>query len=662
MSNKKKKNEKLSSKGVQKTNPAKGKQQPREKTSDVSPKAELSSKKKRVFWIVTIVLPFLLLLILEIGLRIFDYGGNIDLFIEGPPGYENYLRCNPNVARRYFYTQSTIPTPPTQLFLKVKPKNGYRIFVLGESSAAGFPYGTNASFPNILERALANAFPEKNIEVISIAMAAINSYTLLDLVDEIMPQKPDALLIYTGHNEYYGALGVGSVQSLGNSRWLINTYLKLQSFRIFLLLRDFIGWIKNVTSEVLYEGSEVDPTATMMERIVGEQTIPYGSSLYEDGKKQFKENMDEILRIAADNNVKVVLSELVSNVKDQKPFISIKDNKGNSAEEIYKLAKQFEAKGDFQKAKEYYIKAKDLDALRFRAPEEFNFILKELANKYRLPIVPMVTYFEQNSPNGLIGNSLMLEHLHPNKDGYFLIAKAFYETMRDNHIIKDIWPEDCISREKNQGLTELDSVYALIVIRHLKGSWPFQPKGLPNRFAQNFKSANHIEEIAFRILPSDNYNLISGHTELGDYYQKQGELDKAFAEYNTLVTSIPYEPEFYRYAATVLITQKKYDKAYQLLLRSLKYKESLFANKWIGQIAFMKNNFEEAISYLLRADLSDDQVVFNLSRTFYHDNQWDRGEEYYQRLKNLAPKSEYVAYLNNLRIMFQMKQRTLKSK
>ena len=227
-------------------------------------------------------------------------------------------------------------------------------------------------------------------------------------------------------------------------------------------------------------------------------------------------------------------------------------------------------------------------------------------------------------------------------------------------MISDHWPEDRISQEKNQGITELDSVYAAIVIRHLKGSWPFQPKGLPNRFLETFKPANHIEEVAFRILPSDNYNLISGHTELGDYYKNQGELDKAFAEYYALVTSIPYEPEFYRYAGIVLITQKKYDNAYELLRKSLKYKESLFADKWIGQIAYMKNNFKEAISYLLKADLSDDQVVFNLSRAFYYDNQWERGEEYYRRLKNLAPQSEYVAYLNNLRLAFQMKQRTLK--
>lgn len=649
---KNKRNKNRSQKGV-KTNPANAK-----KTTDVTPKTSLSLYKKRIFWIVTLSLPVLVLLLLEIGLRILNYGGNLDLFIDGPEGFENYLRCNPNVARRYFYTHSTIPTPPTQLFLKEKPNNGYRIFVLGESSAAGFPYGNNVSFPNILERGLSNAFPERNIEVLSIAMAAINSYTLLDLVDEILPQKPDALLIYTGHNEYYGALGVGSVQSLGNSRWLIRTYLQLQSFKIFLLLRDFIGWIKNLTSKVLYEGSEVDPTATMMESIVSEQIIPFGSSLYEDGKNQFKENMDAILQIAKDNNVKVLLSELVSNIRDQAPFISIKDKDGNSAEEIYSLAKQFELRGEFERAKQYYLKAKDLDALRFRAPEEFNLLLRDLAKKYSCPVVPINSYFEKESPNGIVGNSLMLEHLHPNKDGYFLIAKVFYETMQKNQMINNTWPVDCITQEHNQGLTELDSVYSAIVIRHLKGSWPFQPKGLPNRFVETFTPANYIEKIALRVLPSEGYNIISGHTELGEYYEKQGDLDKAFAEYNALITCLPYEPEFYRYAALVLIKQKKYDKAYQLLRKSLKYKESLFAVKWVGQIAFMRKNYKEAISYLMKADLSDEQVVFNLSRVFYLDNQWYKGEEYFSRLKNLSPRREYITYLNKFRDEIKKKLRT----
>src|SRR3990172_2612344 len=169
----------------------------KKKTSHSISTVILSHKKKRIFFWTTISLPIVVFLLLEISLRIGTYGGDLRLFIEGPAGYAEYLRCNPNVARRYFDVQSIVPSPPKQLFLKKKPHNGYRIFVLGESSAAGFPYGNNASFPNILGRSLSNAFPEKKIEVVNLAMAAINSYALLDLADEILEQSPDALLMYT---------------------------------------------------------------------------------------------------------------------------------------------------------------------------------------------------------------------------------------------------------------------------------------------------------------------------------------------------------------------------------------------------------------------------------------------------------------------------------
>jgi len=625
----------------------------KKKTLDNNSPRELSPKKKKIFFGILLILPLFFLIILEVGLRIFNYGGNLDLFIEGPEGYTEYLRCNPNIARRYFTLQSSLPTPPKQLFLKQKPLNGYRIFVLGESSAAGFPFGNNASFPNILERGLSDAFPQKRIEVINIALAAINSYTLVDIIDEVIKQSPDAILVYTGHNEYYGALGVGSVQSLGDMRWLINTYLHFQSFKIFLLVRDLFGWTKIQLSQLFYKGSEIDPSATLMERIVAEQTIPYGSSLYEAGKKQFKENMDVILRKAAQNGIPVVLSELVSNIKDQEPFISIDTPEVFSAKSYYMLARQFEANGEYEKAKQNYFKAKDYDALRFRASEEFNSIIRDLANQYSLPLVPTISYFEKESPKGIIGNSLILEHLHPNLNGYFLLAKAFYETMQNHQMISKTWPPACIDHERNQGLTELDSVYSTLVIQQLKGSWPFQPKSLPNHFLQNYRPVNRIEDIALHVFQDKNFSLESAHMMLGDYYKKQGYFEKAFLEYNALITTIPQELEFYEKAAKVLLEEKEYDRASQLLLKSLRFKENYFAYKWIGQIALMKNDPKEAIAYLRKADLLDSQVLFNLSRAYYFDHQWNNGEEYYQRLRKLSPKSEYVANLAKLRVTEQ---------
>ena len=49
--------------------------------------------------------------------------------------------------------------------------------------------------------------------------------------DEIIAIEPDAVLIYAGHNEYYGALGTASTESLGGSTILVRLYLGLRQYR-----------------------------------------------------------------------------------------------------------------------------------------------------------------------------------------------------------------------------------------------------------------------------------------------------------------------------------------------------------------------------------------------------------------------------------------------
>src|SRR3569623_1407509 len=183
----------------------------------------------RLLWIrvIALLLPVLFFLLLEGGLRLFNYGDNLDLFDPEPAGYsdKDILMVNPIVARRFFTKGEYTPQPPYELFANQKPANGYRIFVMGESTTAGWPYPNNEVFSRILNQRLADAFPDKYIEVVNVAISAVNSYTLLDFMDEVLAQKPDAIIIYTCHNEFYGALGVASTESLGKFRPLAMLYL-----------------------------------------------------------------------------------------------------------------------------------------------------------------------------------------------------------------------------------------------------------------------------------------------------------------------------------------------------------------------------------------------------------------------------------------------------
>jgi tetratricopeptide (TPR) repeat protein len=620
------------------------------KSTHKSP-AIISPAKRRLFSLLVLLIPVFAFVLLEAGLRLFQYGENTELFVSTPDEASQYYGINLNVGKRYFYRSSFNPTPRKDLFLKEKPKNGYRIFVLGGSTTAGFPYGNNLTFTRILNRRLSDTFPDRRIEVVNTAMTAINSYALLDFMDEIIKQQPDALLIYAGHNEFYGALGVASMESLGKIGWVVRTFLKLQRFRTFVLVRDVIALIEKSIG-VGSNGDVVkDPMETEMSRIVKDQTIPLHSSLYESGKNQFRSNLRSILQKSREAGIPVLISELVSNVRDQRPFTSIENDTLPSAKSVFERARTLESEGKYDEARKAYYLAKDLDALRFRAPEEFNEIIHSLAAEFAIPVVPMKSYFESASPNECIGDNLMNDHLHPKIDGYFLMADAFCNSMRLENLISSDWQKRTIVPSSyyrtHWGITPLDSVYAALTIIHLKGGWPFKKEG-PNLSLYEYTPVTKEDSVALQILKTGSSTLELGHMELASYYEKRRDYERAFREYVALIYTVPNLDLFYEPALKILLSTRQYNRALALLEDALKYNESGFVYKWIGQIRLAGGDTQEGIRVLEKARLllpGDAQLLFNLTRAYYSSSQFEKGDATLARLKSIAPNTAAIREL-----------------
>ena len=199
-----------------------------------------TKKTPKWFFAVLVLLPIIFLIALEIFLRIINYGYNFDQWTNVGEG-----KCviNPNIGKKYFTSENFNPTTSEDEFDIQKKANTFRVFVLGGSSAEGFPYSPMGSFSRYIRRRLELVYPNTQIEVVNLGMTAVNSYTLLDLLPGVLNEKPDLILIYAGHNEYYGALGVGSVQSFGSSRALIRLMLYLDKFKTTQLVRNSIHWV-----------------------------------------------------------------------------------------------------------------------------------------------------------------------------------------------------------------------------------------------------------------------------------------------------------------------------------------------------------------------------------------------------------------------------------
>jgi hypothetical protein len=137
------------------------------------------------------------------------------------------------------------------------------------------------------------------------------------LLPEVIEQKPDMIIIYMGHNELSGVFGVGSTQYAGMNRRLVLTYLKLNRLRCFQVFQKFFQWFLGTETTIPQKS-----TATLMEVMVRELTAQNSSRYVEIACNNFKKNLEDIFDIVLRAEVPVLVSTLVSNLKDHEPFVS----------------------------------------------------------------------------------------------------------------------------------------------------------------------------------------------------------------------------------------------------------------------------------------------------------------------------------------------------
>lgn len=559
--------------------------------------------KKLVFKAIALLLPFVLLLILEVGLRLLNYGNDLGLFVEDKENV-NYWVMNPHASERYFTNNENATIGVFESFRKIKPPGTVRIFVLGESTTLGFPYMASASFDRWLFYRLMHTFPDREFEIVNVSLTAVNSYTVLGFAKEIVNYEPDAVMIYCGQNEYYGALGVGSTSQLGGSRILVKSLLYVRSLRLVQLVENTFSKIKRSLT-----GEQIDSSQSLMKRMAAKQEIPVNSSLYKRGISQFKNNMEDVCKVLSSKRIPVFISNLVSNEKDLKPFISSKKDTTVSADYQYALAEKAYRLGNFARAKQKYILAKDLDLLRFRAPEELNAVIANLPHKF--PEVYMVDtkkIFEDHSPHGIIGHETLLEHVHPTIYGYGLMSEAFYQSLKLHKLITpDVKSEIPLEQlQRQMPVTIVDSLKGAFEIMLLKEKWPFsQPKPI------DFNKLNSFEDqLALLLLYQKTTWIRAMRTQI-DYYSKINDQANTLKVAEASVLQVMNNAYYLFYVGQLCVEQGINQKAKVYLQHAFKLSPRIETAQRLT-ILFLKDDQPEmALPYLNYLEQS------NASRAVY---------------------------------------------
>jgi tetratricopeptide (TPR) repeat protein len=611
---------------------------PRRSSSHHSVQEQLGSSRRHAYLVITLAFPFVLLIVLEVGLHLFHYGPDLSLFTTEALHGKTYHIMNPAVRHRYFSRVSFKPSSSPDYFSVPKPNGTFRIFCLGGSTTVGFPYWYNTAFSTFLRDRLQRTFPDRPVEVINVAMTATNSYTVVDMAEELIDYEPDLFIVYDGHNEFYGALGIASRESMGGARWLSRLSLKLAHVKTYQLALDIYASFAK-----LFGSADADMArGTMMERLAKGKTVPLDSPTYRAGLEIFGANLRDLKELCAHRNIPLILGTQVSNLRGLAPFVSgtpsdiapsarvdfhtrfnrglecLSNNRPDSAlnefrfaaaiiprhaEVHYRIARCLDTLGRTPEALPEYIAARDFDELRFRTSSDFNAAIRAMDDGHLLLCADIESTFAAASPGGITGNNLILEHLHPNARGQFLIATTYARIMRAHHLFvsDEQWSRaDTLSDAAHwtaRSMTPIDERIAARRTEALVTAWPFQPEEMP---VSDIPASDTLGQIADR-LAHGQIHWKQAHDLAIEYYVTRNDARALELEYRTVINQLPYiEVSPYLRLARLLLDQQRIGEVRSVLERSLIVEPTILAHRALADIALNSSNPAAAIPYYLK--------------------------------------------------------------
>ncbi len=634
--------------------------------------------KKYIFRIILVLIPFALFLFLELALRAFGYADDLKFISTIERNGRQYYTINQFVGKRYFNKERLYYRKGSHDYFEVnKSPSTIRVFCFGASSMAGFPYEYNAIPSEFLRERLVAAFPGKNIEVINTAIAATNSFTVDEFAAELVKYEPDLFVVYMGQNEFYGVYGVGSTISIGKNRSLIKTYLWLGHFKTFILLKDIINSVSRI-----FGSNEQQENKVLMEEMA-QTSIRYNSDDYNTAVNTFRANYEDIINTAREHNVPVIISSLVRNENGLQPFVSFHSESLNDslksesirlyntglrrmnkneyeeaaeylsrslsidsipADVHYSLGKCYEQLGDYGLAEKQYSLAADLDGLRFRAPSEFNNIIYQLGNKYRVPVADVRHLFELNSDNGIIGSKLLVDHVHPDIKGYFLMAESWFSVIKQGKLLGSL-PEVMVNDSvmwSRTAVTQLDSLIGALRIMELKSRPPFTKSDS----VFNFSPGNSLEQYAYQYAVLRQNSWASTHLSAAKYYLTLGSYAKALKELRAILVSDEDNQMVLKFAGDLSLELKLYRQAEDYYLRANRFAANQFIEYKLGKTELLLGKPDLAIQFFNSAlernesnsgkfSPSEVEDIYNsLADAYNKNNQPEKAREVLQKFLN----------------------------
>jgi tetratricopeptide (TPR) repeat protein len=399
--------------------------------------------------VMALCVPVLLIGLVEAGLRVFNVGYSPDVTvpctIRG-----NLADCYNLFFAAPFFPPGMIKTPQMYAIPAIKTAETFRIVVLGESAAMGDP-DSSYGFSRYLEVMLRERYPNIKFEVFNTGSVAINSHVVLPIAEGLAKHQPDLFIVYSGNNEVVGPYGPGTVLTAsGMSLPVIRASIFYHSTRTGQLITQLGTPKREWGGMAMFMDKQARASSPLMQHVY----------------RNYAQNLRDTIDVARKSGARVIVSTVATNLEDCAPFASLHrenltaddlrswtalfqqgvalENAGSYAEALklynsasaidaeyaeleFRIARSLRALGDNAKAREHFVRARDLDTLRFRADSKINEVSRSVALSSRgVELVDADSLFSAATREGITNSDLIYEHVHLTPRGNYVLAQALF--------------------------------------------------------------------------------------------------------------------------------------------------------------------------------------------------------------------------------------------
>jgi tetratricopeptide (TPR) repeat protein len=558
-----------------------------------------SSRRKRiVFALLAILLvPTVVLLLLEGGLRLASYGYPTTFFVERSINGEKFLVENDKFGWRFFPPELARSPSPMRI-RREKVPGMTRIFVFGESAALGDPK-PGYSMGRYLEVLLRRGVPDRKFEVITVAMTAINSHAILPIARECARLEGDYWIIYMGNNEMMGPFGANPLSGPAAP--------PIRQIRMSIALRGTrLGQLIENTAKRFAKPDGGEKAWQGMKTFLAHQVAPDApkrSAVHEN----FRHNLHDIIDTALNSSARPVVCTVAGNLKDCAPFASI--DGPQSAESQFRAGEAALAANDYAAARKAFVLARDSDALPFRTDSRMNEMIRDAGKKGGVLLADIEAAIADASEGGLPGDETFFDHVHFTFSGNYRVATMLAERIAAAmNVSTSNWPTANIC-DRELALTDWNRRAAVEHMLQRLSEPPFsnqlnhtrREESLARAIVEYRERSQDPQAIA---TARDTYTrAIAEHPSdfrlrenFAEFLESVGDVAPAVEQWREVAKLLPHQHSAFFQLGRLFARQKKHDDARNALLKALELRPDLAeAMVELGQIAFREGNHGAAL-------------------------------------------------------------------